>query len=51
MRSRKILRLRSTRRWGSIGLYVNYNDPFHRGFEYVPGGKDGVYAPIQELWI
>ncbi len=30
--------------------YVNYNDPFHRGFEYVPGGKDGVYAPINELW-
>jgi uncharacterized protein (DUF1501 family) len=30
--------------------YVNYNDPFHRGFEYVPGGADGVYAPINELW-
>jgi uncharacterized protein (DUF1501 family) len=30
--------------------YVNFNDPFHRGFEYVPGGKDGVYAPIKELW-
>ncbi len=30
--------------------YVNYNDPFHRGFEYVPGGAQGVYAPINELW-
>jgi hypothetical protein len=29
---------------------VRYDDPFHRGFEYVPGGKDGVYAPINELW-
>lgn len=30
--------------------YINYNDPFHRGFEYVPGGADGVYQPITELW-
>ncbi len=39
--------------YSALGIdytYVNYNDPFHRGFEYVPGGKDGVYAPITELW-
>ncbi|HNG93654.1 MAG TPA: DUF1501 domain-containing protein [Acidobacteriota bacterium] len=27
------------------------NDPFNRGFEYVPYAKDGGYAPIQELWF
>ncbi len=39
--------------YSALGIdytYVNYNDPFHRGFEYVPGGKDGVYVPIAELW-
>ncbi|HUS06568.1 MAG TPA: DUF1501 domain-containing protein [Bryobacteraceae bacterium] len=29
---------------------IRYDDPFHRGFEYVPGGSEGVYSPIQELW-
>ncbi|MBI3279148.1 MAG: DUF1501 domain-containing protein [Acidobacteria bacterium] len=30
--------------------YVNYNDPFGRGYEYVPGGKDDLYGPIDDLW-
>jgi hypothetical protein len=29
---------------------VRYDDPFGRGFEYVPGGKDGLYKPVDELW-
>lgn len=29
---------------------VLQNDPFKRGFEYVPYAKDGVYAPIDVLW-
>jgi uncharacterized protein (DUF1501 family) len=31
-------------------LSIRYDDPFKRGFEYVPGGNDGVYKPINELW-
>jgi hypothetical protein len=29
---------------------VRYDDPFGRGFEYVPGAADDVYGPIHELW-
>lgn len=29
---------------------VRTDDPFKRGFEYVPLAKDGVYAPIDVLW-
>jgi hypothetical protein len=29
---------------------VRYDDPFKRGFEYVPFGKEGAYGPIRELW-
>lgn len=29
---------------------VLYNDPFNRGFEYVPFAKYGTYVPINELW-
>lgn len=31
-------------------LTIRYDDPFKRGFEYVPGGNDGVYKPVNELW-
>ncbi len=31
-------------------LSIRYDDPFKRGFEYVPGANDGVYKPINELW-
>jgi hypothetical protein len=26
------------------------DDPFGRGFEYVPFASDGLYAPVHELW-
>jgi hypothetical protein len=29
---------------------VRYDDPLHRGFEYVPSAKDGIYRPIDELF-
>ncbi len=29
---------------------VRYDDPFGRGFEYVPFASEGVYQPINELW-
>ncbi len=29
---------------------IRYDDPFGRGFEYVPYAKDDVYGPINELW-
>jgi hypothetical protein len=30
---------------------VRYDDPFGRGFEYVPGAsKEDAYGPIDELW-
>jgi uncharacterized protein (DUF1501 family) len=39
--------------YSAVGIdwtYINYNDPFHRGFEYVPGGSVGLHSPINELW-
>lgn len=29
---------------------VRTDDPFKRGFEYVPFAKEGLYAPIDTLW-
>lgn len=29
---------------------VRPDDPFHRGFEYVPFASQGTYGPIDELW-
>ena len=29
---------------------VRYDDPFHRGFEYVPFSGQDLYGPIDELW-
>ncbi len=29
---------------------VRYDDPFKRGFEYVPFSDNDVYGPINELW-
>jgi hypothetical protein len=29
---------------------IRYDDPFHRGFEYVPFASQGTYGPINELW-
>jgi uncharacterized protein (DUF1501 family) len=29
---------------------IRYDDPFGRGFEYVPFAKDDVYGPVNELW-
>ncbi len=29
---------------------IRYDDPFGRGFEYVPFAKDNAYGPIHELW-
>jgi hypothetical protein len=29
---------------------VRYDDPFGRGFEYVPFSEDDLYGPIDELW-
>ncbi|MEO7649778.1 MAG: hypothetical protein ABIZ80_04875 [Bryobacteraceae bacterium] len=29
---------------------VRYDDPFGRGFEYVPYSDDDLYGPINELW-
>ena len=29
---------------------IRYDDPFHRGFEYVPFASTGAYGPINELW-
>jgi uncharacterized protein (DUF1501 family) len=29
---------------------VRYDDPFHRGFEYVPFSDQDIYGPIDELW-
>jgi hypothetical protein len=30
---------------------MRYDDPFGRGFEYVPFAKDGTYGPINELFV
>ena len=29
---------------------IRYDDPFGRGFEYVPFSRQDVYGPIDELW-
>lgn len=29
---------------------VRCDDPFHRGFEYVPFSEENLYGPINELW-
>jgi hypothetical protein len=29
---------------------IRYDDPFNRGFEYVPYGQEDLYAPVKELW-
>lgn len=29
---------------------VRYDDPFHRGFEYVPFSDQDLYGPVNELW-
>jgi hypothetical protein len=29
---------------------IRYDDPFKRGFEYVPFASQGTYGPINELW-
>ena len=29
---------------------IRYDDPYGRGFEYVPFANDGLYQPINELW-
>ena len=29
---------------------IRPDDPFHRGFEYVPFASQGTYGPINELW-
>jgi hypothetical protein len=29
---------------------IRYDDPFGRGFEYVPFSGEDLYGPIQELW-
>lgn len=29
---------------------VRDDDPLGRGFEYVPEAREGIYAPIEELW-
>ncbi len=29
---------------------IRYDDPFRRGFEYVPFAREDVYGPIDELW-
>ncbi|MBI3208436.1 MAG: DUF1501 domain-containing protein [Candidatus Solibacter usitatus] len=39
--------------YSALGInYTNirYDDPFGRGFEYVPKGDQDVYGPINELW-
>jgi len=29
---------------------IRYDDPFRRGFEYVPFAREDTYGPIDELW-
>ncbi|MCX6610517.1 MAG: DUF1501 domain-containing protein [Acidobacteria bacterium] len=29
---------------------IRYDDPFNRGFEYVPFGQEDLYGPVKELW-
>ena len=30
---------------------IRYDDPFVRGFEYVPLVEQDLYGPINELWV
>jgi uncharacterized protein (DUF1501 family) len=30
---------------------IRYDDPFGRGFEYVPFAKQGTYGPVNELFV
>jgi hypothetical protein len=39
--------------YSALGInYTNicYNDPFHRGFEYVPNSEQDYWGPVNELW-
>lgn len=29
---------------------IRYDDPFNRGFEYVPFASEDLYGPVKELW-
>jgi len=29
---------------------IRYDDPFGRGFEYVPYAREDIYGPVHELW-
>ncbi|MBM3761300.1 MAG: DUF1501 domain-containing protein [Acidobacteria bacterium] len=29
---------------------IRYDDPFNRGYEYVPFGQEDLYGPVKELW-
>jgi len=29
---------------------IRYDDPFGRGYEYVPYGQEDLYGPVKELW-
>lgn len=29
---------------------IRYDDPFNRGFEYVPSAQQDIYGPLNELW-
>jgi hypothetical protein len=29
---------------------ICYNDPFHRGFEYVPNSENNYWGPVNEVW-
>jgi uncharacterized protein (DUF1501 family) len=29
---------------------IRYDDPFNRGFEYVPYAHEDIYGPVNELW-
>ena len=29
---------------------IRYDDPFGRGFEYVPFSENDLYGPVNELW-
>jgi uncharacterized protein (DUF1501 family) len=30
--------------------YIRPDDPFHRGFEYVPSSQQDLWGPVHELW-
>ena len=48
--SRKTSRRLSIRPWAINWTNVRYDDPFGRGFEYVPFSDQDLYGPIDELW-